>query len=119
MSDYNRRLGQYGENLAAEFLMKRGCQIIDHNFNTPYGELDLIAKSGDEILFIEVKTRTNITYGYPEIAVDAKKLAHLQKAIRIYLDQHRLNINWRLEIISIELDKLKKTAKIKRFSLDR
>ena len=79
MSDYNRRLGQYGENLAAEFLIRRGCRIIDQNFATPYGELDLIATNGDEILFIEVKTRTNVTYGYPEIAVDTKKLNHLQK----------------------------------------
>ncbi len=118
MSDYNRRLGQYGENLAAEFLIRRGCRIIDQNFATPYGELDLIATNGDEILFIEVKTRTNVTYGYPEIAVDTKKLNHLQKAIRIYLEQHRLQMNWRLEIISIELNKLKKTAKIRRFSID-
>lgn len=119
MSDYNRRLGQYGERLAAEFLIRRGCQIITQNFATPYGELDLIATDGNEILFIEVKTRTNVTYGYPEIAVDARKLSHLQKAISIYLNQQHIINNWHLEIISIELDKLKKTAKIKRFTVDR
>jgi putative endonuclease len=118
MSDYNRRLGQYGEQLAAQFLIKRGCLIIAKNFRTRFGEIDLIAQAGDEILFVEVKTRTASTFGYPEYAVDHQKISHLVQAARAYLEQNSLNSVWRLEIISIELNKQAKTAKIKRFQTD-
>lgn len=118
MEGYCKQIGEYGEDLAMNFLTKRGYQIIDRNFYTRPGEIDLIAKKGDEFLFIEVKTRTKNNFGYPENAVNYKKLTHLHKAIRIYLDQNNLRTTWHLEIISVEIDKLKKIAKIKRFRVD-
>ena len=115
MSDYKIRLGKYGENLAADFLIKRGYKIIDRNYQTVYGELDLIATNSDELLFVEVKTRTKSSYGFPELAVNREKVKHLMKAARVYLTYRKLTVVWQLDIISVEIDPLAKTAKIRRF----
>jgi len=113
MSDYNVRLGAYGENLAAAFLARRGYKIIDRNFRTRSGELDLIAAKGDELLFIEVKTRTAVTFGFPELAVDRLKNGRLQKTIGIYLDSRRIQAYPRLDIISVEIDRAAGKARIR------
>jgi len=113
MSDYKKRLGAYGENLAADFLIRRGYNIIDRNFRTNFGEIDLIAAKGDELLFVEVKTRTASNFGYPELAVDWRKIKHLIKAAKIYLNLKNYQNFWRLDIISVEINKVKKTAKFR------
>lgn len=113
MSDYKKRLGAYGENLAGAFLIRRGYQIIDKNFRTNFGEIDLIAFKGDELLFVEVKTRTASNFGYPELAVDWRKIKHLIKAAKIYLSLKNYDNFWRLDIISVEIDKQNKTAKFR------
>lgn len=113
MSDYKKRLGAYGENLAADFLIRRGYKIIDRNFTTDFGEIDLIAYKGDELLFVEVKTRTASSFGYPELAVDWRKIKHLFKAAKIYLNQKNYNNFWRLDVISVEIDRATKTAKFR------
>ncbi len=113
MSDYKQRLGAYGENLAAAFLIRRGYRIIDKNFRTNFGEIDLIATKSDELLFVEVKTRTASAYGYPELAVDYRKINHLVKAAKIYLNLQSIKSFWRLDIISVEINKSTKTAKFR------
>lgn len=108
-------IGQLGEKLAAEFLKKNGAEVIDKNFYTRFGELDLIAKLGNEILFCEVKTRTSAEYGYPELAVGREKIDHLTKAIGIYLTEKRLDNFWRLDVLAVELDAVKRSARIRWF----
>ena len=112
MSDYKKRLGEYGENLAADFLIRKGCKILDKNFRISCGEIDLIAESGDELLFIEVKTRTDSLLGYPELAVDWQKLQKITQTAQYYIQNRKLNKFWRLDIISIEINRAKKSAKI-------
>jgi len=111
----NILLGKLGEDLASDFLKKNGCKIIDKNFYTRYGEIDLIAKRGDEIFFIEVKTRTSIKYGYPETAVNRKKINHLLKAVHIYINIKKIKSFWRIDIISVELNNKTRRAKINWF----
>jgi len=115
MPNYKQRLGAYGEILAANFLIGKGCRIIDRNFRTTYGEIDLIATNGDELLFIEVKTRTASGYGYPELAVDNRKISRLAKAAEIYLNKNGRKYCWRLDIVSVEINKFAKLAKIRWF----
>ena len=115
MEGYNSKIGKLGEDLAGRFLEKNGYQIIDRNFSTCYGEIDLIAERTDlpaatcasrpagEILFCEVKTRSSLQYGYPELAVSAKKLKHFLQAAKIYLKIKNLQSFWRLDIVSVEL----------------
>ncbi|MFA6422721.1 MAG: YraN family protein [Candidatus Buchananbacteria bacterium] len=116
MEGYNKKIGEFGENIAAQYLERQGAKITGKNYYTRYGEIDLIARLGDEILFVEVKTRTSNDYGYPEEAVDWRKLIHLNKAINIYLDKECLNdIFWRIDVISVEINAKTKTAKIRWF----
>ena len=103
MEGYNSKIGKLGEDLAGRFLENNGYQIIDRNFQTRYGEIDLIAQQAGEILFCEVKTRSSLQYGYPELAVGAKKLEHFLGAAKIYLKLKNISSFWRLDIISIEL----------------
>ncbi len=114
MSDYNKRLGAYGEKLAGDFLIRRGYGIISKNYLTKFGEIDLVVHKGDELLFVEVKTRTGSVSGYPETAVDRRKTAHLLKATETYL-ANRAPTAWRLDIISVEIDRPAGRARIKWF----
>ncbi|MEI6627139.1 MAG: YraN family protein [bacterium] len=115
IENYNRAVGQYGEKLAADYLLRHHCKIIDKNFRTRFGEIDLIAKFGDEILFCEVKTRTSDKCGLPEFAVDYHKARKLLKVAQFYLQAKQLNNFWRLDTISIEINKEQKSAKISWF----
>ncbi|MFA5048027.1 MAG: YraN family protein [Patescibacteria group bacterium] len=115
MGGYRFDLGRLGENLAEKFLKRRNYEIIARNFSTNYGELDLIARLGGEILFCEVKTRSGQSFGYPEYAVDRQKISHLLKAINIYLNRYKVESFWRLDTISVEINKENKTAHLRWF----
>lgn len=114
MSDYNKRLGAYGEKLAADFFQRRGGVIVAKNFSTAAGEIDLIVRCGDELLFVEVKTRTGSGSGFPETAVSRIKTEHLLKTAQAYLCQYPGTL-WRLDILSVEINRSTKTAKMKWF----
>ncbi|WP_276661388.1 YraN family protein, partial [Syntrophomonas wolfei] len=62
----NRELGLWGEELAAQYLGKKGYKILERNFYTRYGELDLVCEKDDNIVFVEVKTRRSTRFGSPE-----------------------------------------------------
>ncbi len=115
MNNYRLNIGKVGENLAVKYLEAKGINVIGRNYYTRYGEIDLIAQQGDEILFIEVKTRTSNDYGYPEEAVNKKKVMHLVKAINEYVMEKQIRNFWRIDAISIELNLSSKIAKIRWF----
>ena len=95
-------LGRWGEAIAAEYLAERGYTILEHNARTPYGELDLIARQGDALVFIEVKTRASRSLGPPEISVTQTKQAHLLSAAKSYLQERpHLQYEWRIDVIAI------------------
>jgi len=83
-------LGQSGEELAAEFLRNRDYKILARNFHTRWGELDIVAQDGAEVVFVEVKTRTSSDFVRPEEAVNFKKQDHLRKAAEIWLAKNYL-----------------------------
>ncbi len=113
--NYKISLGRFGEQLAADYIVSKGYKIIGRNVYTNHGEIDLIAEKGDEILFIEVKTRTSEDFGYPEEAVGARKISALMRAAKHYLNQRRVDKFWRFDVLAIELDKINRRAKIKWF----
>ena len=80
-----RSLGQKGEEIAQRSLKKQGYKILDRNFHTRWGELDIVAQDGAEVVFVEVKTRTSSDFVRPEEAVNFKKQDHLRKAAEIWL----------------------------------
>lgn len=110
MSQNRQKLGRWGENCAAEYLSGLGYTVIDKNVRTPYGEIDLIAQaapenSPDEIttVFVEVKTRSSQSFGYPEEAITARKRENLLSAVDHYLQENSdLMGDWRIDVIAIE-----------------
>jgi putative endonuclease len=100
-----QRIGRWGEDAAARFLEKKGYTILARNTHTSHGEIDLICRQpGGGLVFVEVKTRTSLSFGYPEEAVDARKLGHLVSAAQAYLlKQSELGeTDWRIDAISVQ-----------------
>jgi putative endonuclease len=80
-----RLLGIKGEDLAVRFLKKKGYRILSRNYKTPLGEIDIIAEDGRTLVFVEVKTRTDNSYGLPFEAVNHRKREKLRKVALYYL----------------------------------
>ena len=103
MSKTNRLLGRWGEMKAAEYLIKKGIEIIEHNAYTPHGEIDIIGRKGEQLIFFEVKTRTSNNFGNPEEAVTQKKKEHLINSAMFYLQENCENeLDWRIDVIAIK-----------------
>lgn len=105
MSD-RQTIGRKGEDIAAEYLTQRGCEVLERNVRTAYGEIDLVVMKGSSLVFVEVKTRTNRAYGYPETGITETKMMHMVNCAENYLQEHpEYSIAWQLDVISVELDK--------------
>lgn len=101
----NQELGDWGEAYAAKYLEGKGYQILAQNVRTPYGEIDIVAKELDQIIFVEVKTRTSRKFGYPEDAITESKITHLIESAEFYLQEHpEINVDWRIDVIAIQVD---------------
>jgi len=81
-------LGQRGETIAAEYLVARGLTILDTNWRCPQGEIDLVALDGDELVFVEVKTRSSVAFGHPLEAITVAKLARLRRLAAAWCEAH-------------------------------
>jgi putative endonuclease len=101
----NQSIGQLGEELAYEYLIKNGFTILHRNFRTRFGELDIIGKKGNKIHFIEVKTRVGLQKGMPYEAVTYHKVNHLRFAVMGYIKMHKLqNYLHSFDVVSIILN---------------
>jgi len=96
-------LGRKGEELAALLCSERGLSILEMNHRTPSGEIDIIAKDGDVLVFIEVKTRTGDVYGAPFEAVTRKKRAKIQTVALGYMKRFRKEVPVRFDVISVSI----------------
>jgi putative endonuclease len=95
-------IGELGEEEACRFLKKKGFKILKRNFNCPGGEIDIVARSGNLIVFVEVKARTSIEYARPEEAVGFRKRQNLKKAARYYVHDHPVRqCEYRFDVISV------------------
>ena len=104
-SDHRQRLGRWGENLAADFLEAKGYRILDRNWRSRNGEIDLIIQMGETIAFVEVKTRKGRDFGLPEEGLTSNKAKRLQNLAQQYLAQNELHeIDWRIDLVAVELD---------------
>jgi putative endonuclease len=96
-------LGRMGERLAAETLINRGYRIRERNFRCRAGEIDLVAEDGEDLVFVEVKTRRGTVYGRPEEAVTLRKSQKLQEVAVHYLDLHNLHErSWRIDVVAVQ-----------------
>ena len=97
-------LGRTGERLAAEKLVSCGYRILERNFRCSYGEIDLIAEHGEDLVFVEVKTRRGEAYGRPEEAVTVRKQRRIMQVASHYLDLHNCSErSWRVDVVAVQL----------------
>ncbi|NLA24066.1 MAG: YraN family protein [Bacteroidales bacterium] len=96
-------IGRKGEKLAAEYLIQKGYSLLETNWRHRKGEIDLIMKFENNLVFVEVKTRSRDKWNKPEEAIDRKKRKLLIETADAYLQTNSLNLNSRFDIISIIL----------------
>lgn len=103
----NKTIGTLGELIAERHLIKEGYKIIGKNVKEKWGEIDLIADNKKEIVFIEVKTliqkSPSLLNLKPEDQITNRKIQHIQKSILYYLNKNKINRDYRVDLISIEL----------------
>jgi putative endonuclease len=100
----HRLTGNEGEHLAMEHLRKMGFEIIETNYRHGHGEIDIIARDGQVLVFCEVKARRNDAYGAPEYALTPRKQQQIRKIARAYLYEHEItNQECRFDVVAIRM----------------
>lgn len=98
---HNKKIGKCGEQMAEKFLTQKGYVIREKNYRYKRVEIDIIASDGPTLVFVEVKTRSNHHYGYPESAVGVNKIAAIYKGAGHYIYEHNWRGAIRFDIIAI------------------
>ncbi len=89
MKSKNKITGKYGEELAVDYLKKKGFEILHTNWHaSKLGEIDIIAKHNDTLIFVEVKTRSTLNFGHPFEAINPAKVEQIRNIASIYLSQN-------------------------------
>ncbi|MDP6457239.1 MAG: ribonuclease HII [Candidatus Marinimicrobia bacterium] len=102
----NRRLGQWGERLAAQHLVRKGYDIIEMNFNAaPHGEIDIVARNREMIVFVEVKTASQEKLGRPEDQVDETKIEKLANAMEVFISENDNIEESRFDMMTVRFGK--------------
>ena len=102
MTEKRLTLGKKGEDFAADFLKKKGYKIKERNYRSPLGEIDIIAISGQTLVFIEVKTRSSARFGLPFEAVNKRKQGQIAKTALYYMAKKKIREHAaRIDVVSI------------------
>lgn len=97
--------GILGEKLARDFLKKRGYRIRETNYRCPEGEIDIVARHKDFLVFIEVRTKTSLEFGSPEESITPAKKARMRTTALHYQQAHdNLPLSWRIDFVAVELN---------------
>jgi len=113
----NKYLGDWGEELAVKFLKKNGFKILERNFRAShYGEIDIVARDKDQIVFVEVKSKGSEEYGLPEEELTSFKKKHLYRAIQNYFWVKKIESNnWRVDLVAIDFSSDIKQPEIRHY----
>lgn len=108
-----RDVGILGEKLARDFLSKNGYHILETNYRCPGGEIDVIARHQDTLVFVEVRTKRSRQFGSPEESITPAKMERLRTLAAHYYQTHdNLPQSWRIDVIAIQLDRNQKVSRI-------
>jgi len=108
--------GQLGEKLAQDFLKERGYQIVETNYRSPDGEVDIIVSQNGVLVFVEVRTKSSRMFGTPEESVNRRKKQKLIAVSQYYLQTHEPHPpSWRIDFIAVELDNRGNLNRIEHF----
>jgi len=98
----NKDFGDWGEQIAVDYLISNNIKVIGRNIRTRYGEIDILGQKDGIIIFFEVKTRRTEEFGNPEDAVDYKKREHMKNSALDYMQSNLdLEMDWRIDVIAI------------------
>lgn len=100
-------IGQSAEQIAVDYLTEKKIKIIDRNYRTRSGEIDIVAKDGKSFVFVEVKAKRTSRFGKPYEMVTERKKRKLRMTSKRYLQDSRVDIgktNWRIDVISIDYE---------------
>ncbi len=105
--------GKLGEKLAQDFLKKKGYRILETNYRCHFGEIDIVAQDQDCLVFVEVRTKSNLNFGTPEESITASKMQHFERAAANYQQCHdNLPASWRIDLVAVELDAVDQMKRI-------
>jgi putative endonuclease len=107
-------LGQRGEILTAQALERSGFSLVERNWRCPYGEVDLIAQRGEDLFFIEVRTRRTLSLPTPEHSLTPRKLARMETVACAFLGSHATDPfeTWHLSFVAVAMDHLGRLQRI-------
>ncbi len=106
-------VGILGEKLARDFLQKRGYRILESNYRCAAGEIDIIARHKDYLVFVEVRTKRSLEFGSPEESITPTKMERLRAVASHYQQTHNdLPASWRIDVVAVELDQKDKSVRI-------
>ena len=107
------RLGQWGEGHARRYLEGKGYSVLTTNYRCRWGEVDIVARQGQDLVFVEVRTRRGTGFGTPEESVTATKSQRLIATAQDYLESNGLEqAQWRVDLVGINLDGAGKLLKV-------
>lgn len=106
--NFRGEIGKAGEDLAYEYIKSKGYEIMWRNFRCKYGEIDIVARLKGVISFIEVKTRADDRYGYPEESLTKNKKRHIKDTAKYYIMKNNLSEDeFQFDVITVELSHIK------------
>lgn len=108
-----KETGDLGEKLAGDFLRERGYILIENNYRCTEGEVDIVARHGNDLVFVEVRTKRSRVFGSPEESITPAKQEKLRTVAVRYLETHEnLPESWRIDVVAIELNRNNKPSRI-------
>jgi putative endonuclease len=109
-----RETGAQGEQIAVNYLKRKGYRIRERNFRCREGEIDIVAEKGSFLVFVEVRTKKDTSFGTPEESITASKKDKLIALAQTYVETHSsLPASWRIDVVAIELDKRGKISRLR------
>jgi len=108
-----RETGVMGEKIACNFLRNNGYQILENNYRCKAGEIDVVCRQRDMLVFVEVRTKKSVKFGTPEESITTTKMRHLHAAaIHYALNHDGLPQTWRIDLVAIELNAIGKCCRV-------
>jgi len=105
MSTGKVEVGRLGEDLAVRYLRELGYQILTTNYRCRHGEVDIVAREGEEVVFVEVRTRRSQAFGTPQESLTRSKMRRLVATSQDYLQGYGgSDVDWRIDLVSVRLN---------------